>query len=313
MRKNPGGLFERYHCVRLELFPHTLCILCLFRSHSFSLFINRQLVRADSLSFLYPFLPSPSFFQRLSSFSSSSSSSSYSYSPFPRIRVSKAKRLAPVCDQRVLFSFFFHDDPSFMLRVCVGARGRRYRYTYGTTRIRPTVARVTRAGSRGWARTHLTAGRASTWPTSARAIKDGTSARSSSSTGRPTRTAPGSIWTSTVSTLFPLSPPNRRNRSKKLPIAFRPRWRPIVPSKVRNAASLNNRIWKNSILREESIDQTGEEKKRRRRKRTRFKRDNGTSFFREWNLSGKFLTEHGQVFFTSLLAPTGLVNILSRA
>lgn len=62
MRKNPAGLFERYHCVRLELFPHTLCILCLFRSHSFSLFINRQLVRADSLSFLYPFLPSPSFF-----------------------------------------------------------------------------------------------------------------------------------------------------------------------------------------------------------------------------------------------------------
>ena len=94
-----------------------------------------------------------------------------------------------------------HGDPSFMLRVGVGARGRRYRYTYGTSRIRPTVAKVTKVESRGFRRIHRTAWRASTWPTSARAIKDGTSARSSSSTGRltVTRTVHGSTWTFTVS------------------------------------------------------------------------------------------------------------------
>lgn len=95
-----------------------------------------------------------------------------------------------------------HGDPSFMLRVGVGARGRRYQYTYGTSRIRPTVAKVTKVESREFRRIHRMAWRASTWLTSARAIKDGTSARSSSSTGRltVTRTVPGSTWMSTVST-----------------------------------------------------------------------------------------------------------------
>jgi len=88
-----------------------------------------------------------------------------------------------------------HYDPSFMLSVGVGARGRRHRYTYGTSRIQPTVAKDTKVASRGWARTRRTARLASIWRTSARAIKDGTSARSSSSTGHPTvtRTVPGFI------------------------------------------------------------------------------------------------------------------------
>lgn len=88
-----------------------------------------------------------------------------------------------------------HYDPSFMLSVGVGARGRRHRYTYGTSRIQLTVAKDTKVVSRGWARIHRTARLASIWRTSARAIKDGTSARSSSSTGHPTvtRTVPGFI------------------------------------------------------------------------------------------------------------------------
>jgi len=41
-----------------------------------------------------------------------------------------------------------HYDPTIMLSVGVGARGRRHRYTYGTSRIRPTVAKDTRVVSR---------------------------------------------------------------------------------------------------------------------------------------------------------------------
>lgn len=73
-----------------------------------------------------------------------------------------------------------------MMRVGVGARGRRYQYIFGTSRIRPTVARVMKEESLGSVQIRLMALPVSISPIFRKMIKDGTSARLSSSIDHPT-------------------------------------------------------------------------------------------------------------------------------
>lgn len=72
-----------------------------------------------------------------------------------------------------------------MMPVDVGARGRKYQYTFGTSRIQPTVEKAMKDESLGSVQTHLTGPQVLTSPIYKKMIKDGTSVRLSSSIGRP--------------------------------------------------------------------------------------------------------------------------------
>lgn len=73
---------------------------------------------------------------------------------FEIVKNSRVQIKSDKCSHRLIC---VHYDPSFMLSVGVGARGRRHRYTYGTSRIQPTVAKDTKVVSRGWAKIRRTA------------------------------------------------------------------------------------------------------------------------------------------------------------